>query len=188
MDLTRNIRAVFQCIRQAGLKLTIEKGQFRVRQLEFLGRTFSSVGVSPQHYKIQNFLNNLRFPKSEKALQRYLGFVNYYRNYSPKMGEKLNLLYRLLKAEVQMNITSELQEIFDSVNKALNDSCQLALKQPLPGIQLVLMTDAIFRSTGFALKTEGNPHQKIQSRRKIFTLVAFGSKSSSPAQLKMSIY
>ena len=35
-DLTRNNRAVFKCIRQAGLKLTIEKCHFGVRQVEFL--------------------------------------------------------------------------------------------------------------------------------------------------------
>ena len=75
-DLTRNIRAVFKCIRNAGLKLTIEKCHFGIRQVEFLGGTISSDGVLPQSHKIQNFLNKLRFPKSEKALQRYLGFVN----------------------------------------------------------------------------------------------------------------
>ena len=79
-DLTRNIRAVFKCIRQAGLKLTIEKCHFGVRQVEFLGRTISPEGISPQSRKVQKFLNKLRFPKSKKALQRYLGFVNYYRN------------------------------------------------------------------------------------------------------------
>ena len=80
-DLTRNIRAVFKCIRQAGLKLTIEKWHFGVRQIEFLGRTISPEGISPQARKFQNFLDKLRFPKSKNALQRYLGFVNYYRNY-----------------------------------------------------------------------------------------------------------
>ena len=54
-DLTRNIRAVFKCIRNAGLKLTIEKCLFGVRQVEFLGRTISSQGVLPQSHKIQNF-------------------------------------------------------------------------------------------------------------------------------------
>ena len=44
-DLTRNIRAVFKCIRQAGLKLTNEKCHSGVRQVEFLGRTISSEGV-----------------------------------------------------------------------------------------------------------------------------------------------
>ena len=77
-DLTRNIRAVFKCIRNAGLKLTIEKCHFGVRQVEFLGRTISSEGVLPQSHKIQKFLHKLRFPKSKKELQRYLGFVNYY--------------------------------------------------------------------------------------------------------------
>ena len=132
-DLTRNIRAVFQCIRNAGLKLPIEKCHFGVRQVEFLGRTISSEGVSPQAHKIQKFLNKLKFPKTKKALQRYLGFVNFYRNYIPRMTEKLNPFYKLLKAEVPINITSELKETFDSVNKALSHACQLALKQPIPG-------------------------------------------------------
>ena len=183
-DLTRNIRAVFKRIRNAGLKLTIEKCHFGVRQVEFLGRTISSEGVLPQSHKIQNVLNKVRFRKSKKALQRYLGFVNYYRNYIPTMAEKLSPFYRLLKAEVPINITCELKETFDSVNKALSDACQLALKQPLPGKQLVLMTDASFRSAGFALMIEDNPDQKIQSKRKTYGPVAFGSKVFSPAQLK----
>ena len=64
-DPTRNIRAVFQCIRNARLKLTIEKYHFGVRQVQFLGRNISSEEVSPQTHKIQNFLNKLRFPKSK---------------------------------------------------------------------------------------------------------------------------
>ena len=160
-DLTRNIRAVFKCIRQAGLKLTIEKFHFGVRQVEFLGRTISPEGISPQARKIQNFLGKLRFPKSKKALQRYLGFVKYYRNYIPRMAEKLHPFYNLLKTEVPINITSELKETFDSVNKALSDACELALKQPIPGKKHVLMTDASFRSAGYALMIEDNPNQKI---------------------------
>ena len=187
-DLTRNIRAVFKCIRQAGLKLTIEKCHFGVRRVKFLGRTISSEGVLPQSHKIQNFLNKLRFPKSKNALQRYLGFVNYYRNYIPRMAEKLNPFYKLLKAEVPINITAELKETFYSINKSLSDACQLALKQPIPGKQLVLMTDASFRSAGYALMIEDNPDQRIQSKGKTYAPVAFGSKVFSPARLKMSIY
>ena len=108
-DLTRNTRAVFKCIRQAGLKLTIEKCHFGVRQVEYLGRTISPEGISPQARKNQNFLDKLRFPKPKKALQRYLGFVNYYRNYIPRMAEKLTPFYKLLKTEVPINITSELK-------------------------------------------------------------------------------
>ena len=136
-DLTRNNRAVFKCIHQAELKLTIEKCHFGVRQVEILGGTISPEGISPQARKIQSFLDKLRFPKSKKALKRYLGFVKYYRNYIPRMAEKLNPFYKLPKTEVPINITLELKETFDSVNKAFSDACELALKQPIPGKQLV---------------------------------------------------
>ena len=185
-DLTRNIRAVFKCIRQALLKLTIKNCHFAVRQVEVLGRTISPEGISPQARKIQNFLDKLRFPKSKKPLQRYLGFVNYYRIYIPRRAEKLHPFYKLLKTAVPINITSELKETFDSVNKALSDACKLALKQPIPGKQLVLMTDASFRSAGCALMIEDNADQKIQSNRKTYAPVAFGSKIFPPAQTKKS--
>ena len=68
-ELTRNFRAVFQSIRNAGLKLTIEKCHIRVRQIEILDRTIPSEGVSPQNHKIQNFLYKMRFPKLKKVLQ-----------------------------------------------------------------------------------------------------------------------
>ena len=184
MDLTQNIRAVFKCIRQAGLKLTSEKYHFGVRQVEFLGRTISPEGISTQARKIQNFLGKLRFPKSKKALQRYLGFVNYYRNHIPRMAEKLNPFYKLLKTEVPINITSNLKETFDSVNKALSDACELALKQPIPGKQLVLMRNASFRSAGYALMIEDNPDQKIQSKRKTYAPWHSAQKFSPPHNLK----
>ena len=187
-NLTRNIRAVFKCFRQAGLKLTNEKCHFGVGQVELLGRTISPEGISPQARKVQNFLDKLRFPKSKKALHCYLGFVNYYKKYFPRMAEILNPFYKLLKTEVPINITSELKEKFDSVNKTFSDACELALKQPIPGKQFVLMTDASFRSAGYALMIEDNPDQKIQSNRKTYAPMAFGSKIFSPAQLKMSIY
>ena len=104
------------------------------------------------------------------------------------MAEKLNTFYKLLKAEVPINVTSEMKEAFDTVNKALSDACELVLKQPIPGKQLVLITDASFRSAGYAFIFEDNPDQKIQSKRKTYEPVAFGSKVFSPAHLKMSIY
>ena len=62
------------------------------------------------------------------------------------------------------------------------------MKQPIPGKELVLMTDACFRSAAYALMIEENPDQKIQSKRKTYAPVAFGSKSFSPAKLKLTIY
>ena len=103
------------------------------------------------------------------------------------MAEKLSPFYKLLKAEVPINITSEIKDTFDSVNKALNNAGELALKHPIAGILVVLMTDASL-SAGYALMIEDNPDQKIQSKLKKYAPVKFGSEIFSTAQPNMSIY
>ena len=186
-QLIRNIGAVFECIRQAGLKLFIDKCHFGVTEVEFLGRTITPQGIAPQDHKIQKFLANVRFPKSKKQVQRYIGFVNYYRNYIPRLSEKLQGFYELLKTDKQIKFTEELLDHYKAINAALAEACGLALKQPITGRQYVLMTDASFRASRYALMIEEND-KKLNSKTKTFEPVAFGSKVFSPAQLKMSIY
>ena len=187
-QLIKNIRAVFKCIRQAGLKLTIEKCHFGVTQVEFLGRTITPDGIAPQDQKVKNFLSKVRFPKSKKQVQKYIGFVNYYRNYKPRLSEKLIGMYDLLKADAKIKISEELVDNFKEINDSLAEACGLALRQPLAGKQYVLMTDASFRASGYDLMIEENDEKKILSKKKFFAPVAFGSRVFSPAQLKMSIY
>ena len=122
-DVTRKIRAVIEGIRQTGLKLTIEECHFGVRQVEFLGRLISAEGTSTPARKNHNFLDKYSFLKSKKALQRYPGFLSYYKNYILRMVEKPNPFYQMLKTEVPINITSEVKETFDSVKKLLSDAC-----------------------------------------------------------------
>ena len=50
------------------------------------------------------------------------------------------------------------------------------------------MSDASFTAAGYAIMIEDDPNQKLQSKRKTFAPVAFGSKTFNPTQTKMSIY
>ena len=45
------------------------------------------------------------------------------------------------------------------MDEDLHRCCQLALRQPLPGKLLVLMTDASFQATGYALLIGDDPNQ-----------------------------
>ena len=85
-------------------------------------------------------------------------------------------------------VTPDLLDKFSEINKALDRCCKLALKQPLPNKQIALMTDASFTATGYAVLIEDDPLEKYTSTRKAYAPVAYGSKTFSPAQLKMSIY
>ena len=73
-QLIKNIRAIFQCLRKAGLKLSMAKCHFAV-QVDFRGRTITTKGIAPQKQKIAKFLEKVKFPRSKKALQRYIGFL-----------------------------------------------------------------------------------------------------------------
>ena len=187
-ELKNNLREVFQCIRAAGLQLTMAKCQFGAKEVEFLGRTISPSGVAPQSHKIQKYLQTLKFPRTKKGLQRYIGFVNYYRNYIPRLSEKIAPFHELIKSDKPAKIDQELIANFEAINKSLDNACGLWLKQPLPNRQYVMMTDANFKNAGYALMTEEDPEQKLTSTKKTYAPVAFGSKTFSPSQLKMSIY
>ena len=104
------------------------------------------------------------------------------------MAEKLHSFHELLKAEIPINITSELKENFDSVSNSLSQACELALKIPTPGKQLVLMTDLSFRNAVYVPIIEDNTDQKILSKRKNYAPAAIGQKLFSLSQRKMSIY
>ena len=151
-QLIKNLRAVFQCLRKAGLKLSMTKCHFGVQEVDFLGRTITTKGVAPQKQKITKLL--------EKATD----------------------------AKDKNPITPDIMKQFRETNEALDRCCQLALRQPLLGKQLVLMTDASFQAADYAVLIEDDPNQKYTSTRKTYAPIAYGSKTYSPSQIKMFIY
>ena len=167
------------------------KCHFEVQEVEFLGRTITIKGVAPQKQKIAKFLEKVNIPRSKKALQRQIGFLKYDRNYIPRLAERLTPFFKLLKttdAQAKIPITPDIMKEFRQMNEALDRCCQLALRQPLPGKQLVLMTDESFQAAGYAVLIESDPNQKYTSTLKYYAPIAYVSKTYSPSQIKMSIY
>ena len=87
-DLTRNIRAVFKCILNAWLKLTIEKCHFGVRQVDFLGRNISSEGVLPQSHKIKKFFEQIKVPQIQKGFAAIPRLCNLLQKLYSRNGRK----------------------------------------------------------------------------------------------------
>ena len=87
-ELITNLELVFQQLDKAGLKLSMGKCEFGQKQIEYLGKTISSTGIAPIEKRVTDYLSKLKPPNSVKSLQRYLGFVNSYRSYIPRLANK----------------------------------------------------------------------------------------------------
>ena len=123
------------------------KCHFGVQEVDFLGRTITTNRVAPQKQKIAKFLEKVKFPRSIK-LQRYIGFLKFYRNSIPRLAERLTRFFQLLKttdAKAKLPITPDIMKEFREIDEALDRCCQLALRQPLPGKQLVLRPMQAFK-------------------------------------------
>ena len=90
----------------------MHKCHFGATEIDFLGPTITHAGVKPQRPRVQNLLENTKYLKSKKALQRYLGFLNYYRNYILRLSEKLTSFFKLLTKDEKVLVTPDLLEKF----------------------------------------------------------------------------
>ena len=79
------------------------------------------------------------------------------------MDKKLNSFYKLVEAETPINMAVEPQESFESVNKALKDAYEVALKHPLPGKATCVRDGSKHRKT-YVLVIVDNKEQKLRSK------------------------
>ena len=106
----------------------------------------------------KNFWSKLRLPKSKKALQLYIGFLNYHGNYIP-----LSPFFKLLNETTKFYVHTNLVDDFTNLNKVFDNSCQFALRQLLEDKPLVVMSDASFTVAGLAILIQTknyNPNAK----------------------------
>lgn len=187
-ELLENLRAIFECIRQAGVRLSIEKCQIGVPRIEFLGSTITSQGMSPNEAKVQKFMATLRMPKNKKQIQRFLGFVQYFRAFIPQLSDKVLDFYKLLQKDAEFVITEDHTSSFTAIKLALTNACKMSLRLPRTDCQYVVLADASFYAAGYVLLIEDYAVDSKGKDCKQYAPVSFGSKVFSPAQLKLSIY
>ena len=81
----------------------MSKCEFRQQKIEYLGRTISNAGKSPIEKRVTDYLKKLKLPTSVEALQRYLGFVKFYRSHIPRLAHKAAILHILIKQDSHLN-------------------------------------------------------------------------------------
>ena len=79
-----NLRATFNYIQEAGLKLTMHKCHFSETEIVAFGRTIAPQGVKPQKQIVQNCLEKTKFPKSKKSFTTLFGILELLLKLCPK--------------------------------------------------------------------------------------------------------
>jgi len=175
-----HLREVLQRLEENGLVLNGEKCVLGVREVEYLGHVVSSGGIRPLPERVEAITCFPR-PTTSKALQRYLGMLNFYRRFVRGAAGLLKPLTDALRGgnKTELKWTEEMTTAFESSKRALQRVLELA--HPVAEAQLVLAVDASDTHVGAALQQRVGPHRALQP-------LGFFSKKLEKSQQKYSAF
>ena len=76
----QHMRKVLEALRQAGLKLKLEKCEFAKKQLKYLGFIVGEFGIKPDPEKVRAIVDQ---PEStnQTQIRSFLGMIGFFRNH-----------------------------------------------------------------------------------------------------------
>lgn len=176
-----HIRTVFERLQSYGLTVNVSKCVFGVFEISFLGHLISKDGIRPLPSKVEPIINYPR-PKTIKELRRFLGLLNFFRRFLPRVAHTQTALNEYLRGsrkndnrEIQWTELAETE--FVNCKKLLSNAALLA--HPKPDAELVLHVDASDFAIGGAL---------FQINGKNLEPLAFFSRKLSTTEVNYSAY
>lgn len=133
------LKNVLEKLNNAGLKISLEKCQFFMNEVSYLGFNINKDGLHTSKSKVEA-LKDAPIPSSITQLKSFLGLINYYGNFVPNLATVLHPLYDLLKDNVEWKWTSECNIAFEKIKKLLTTAPILVHYRP--NLPLKLITDA----------------------------------------------
>lgn len=173
----KDLASVFDRIEEHCLIVSLSKSQFFVQSLEFLGFTINTLGSTIPEHRVQAFLD-LKVPDTPKAMQRFLGAVNFYRRYLANYASLVAPLYAattLRPENKPIDWTDDVLTAFSKVKKLI--SLKTLLDHPDISLPTSITTDASTAGLGAVLQ---------QRKAENWSPIAFFSKGLNPAQRKYS--
>ena len=145
---TRHLKQVFECLKQANLRLKPSKCHFAQTKVKVLGYIISGEGIVPDPAKTEA-MQKLKPPTSVKQVRSFLGMANYYRSCIPDYANLAAPLTALTKQNQRFLWTEQHLSAFNSLKNALLSPQILAY--PRTDLPYYLYTDASDRCVGAIL-------------------------------------
>ncbi|CAK1595675.1 unnamed protein product [Parnassius mnemosyne] len=133
--------------------INTSKCVFGAREVSFLGYHISASGTKPLDTKVEA-IKNFPLPTNVRQLRRFLGMVNFYRRFLPRVAEiqaPLNaLLTGVIKNNQPITLSGESLNAFKTCKESLSEAALLA--HPDCQAKLALVTDASDKAIGAVLQ------------------------------------
>lgn len=171
----RHLRDVLDRLRSAGITLNPSKAQIAANRITLLGFTLDNGRILPSEDKLEAILS-YPSPKDIGELRRFLGLVNFYRQFIPDCAAVQAPLTKLLRKDERWTWGPEQEAALRGLTKVLADTAELQL--PDLNREFVIQTDASDLGLGAIL---------LQEHGGILRPVAFASRSLTPAERNYSV-
>ena len=135
----KHLRQVFQRMREADLRLKMEKCNFLKAHLQYLGHIISGKGIEPVPEKLES-IKKMPAPTTPKEVKQFLGLIGYYRKFVPRFADIARPLTSLTKKDIEFHWTEKCQASFELLKEAL--MMEPILRYPNPKDPYILYTDA----------------------------------------------
>ena len=173
-----HLTEVLTRLRKAGLYAKLEKCEFCVPFLDFLGHRISANGIYMDPKKVSSILE-WPAPTNTKELQSFLGLANYYRRFITGFAKLSHPLNILLRKNTKFIWTTESQKAFDEIKSKFSSAPVLAY--PNREIPFMVETDSSNFAIGAILSQTSTKDNKIHP-------VAFFSRALNHAERNYPIY
>ena len=134
----RKLEQVFQAFDKAGLSIKPRKCQICCKSVPYLGHLLIANGIQIDPARVKA-IEEMPAPTKIKAVESFLGLVNYYRRFVRNCS-KIEAPLRDVNSNPQFIWTKDAQQSFDEIKKSIANNSILVY--PDPSATLVVDTDA----------------------------------------------
>ena len=155
----QHIDDVLQRLDKSNFRIKLEKCQFAMETVKFLGHVVSKEGLKMDPEKVMKMRNSSK-PRNIKELQRFLGLCNYYRKFVKNFAQITKPLYDL-QTLPEWNWNEHCNNSFDQLIKEL--TTEPIVSFPDFNQKFILETDASDYAIGAVLSQEINGKSNVIS-------------------------
>ena len=172
-----HLRDIFRLLSDNGMVINRKKSVFGVSELIYLGHHITTSSIMPLESRV-TAVSDFPVPTNKVGLQRFLGMINYYRRFMPRLADKLHPLHNATKVKGQaIEWTTKCQSGFLAAKSALVSAT--LLHHPHSNAKTSITVDASDRAVG------GKLEQFLDG---LWCPVAFFSRKLTNAERKYSAF